>query len=173
MKVFRFFIWFFKALWNILKLFAKKNIVFFSKIPFNFQKGVTIERPPTFFCACKLLCSLFVFSICLHTSKRSLGDIWPRFSNLFVFSKTTHQTWDFLVSMNRTDLKTSPLCFSSNTRLPNLRVWDQWRQRLVGFSYALAATHNFYTQKDIVLGKVNFLIVWAFSNFLIFTKISC
>ena len=75
--------------------FYKKIVFFFSAILYLSSKGVFIERPPSFLCACILTWSLFVFPFANSFRKGLWGEYLTDISWVFFsFSeKLTHQIW--------------------------------------------------------------------------------
>ena len=85
---------FFETLWKILSLFAKKFSFLTKFFSTNFKIRISIERRPSFLCACILPWSFFAL----------WGDYLTAIFNFFLFLKNQLTNFEISVSMNRKNL---------------------------------------------------------------------
>ena len=85
--------------WKIVHFLQKK--IFFSKNDSTDFKKSSIEKPPTFLCACILHCYLFAVPFCLQALKKSVGECS---TDIFDYFCLFFQS-EILVQINRTDSK--------------------------------------------------------------------
>ena len=79
----------FETLWKNYNF--RLSISFKNLLPI-FKKEVSVERANTPLCVCILPRSLFVLSLCLQPSKKSVGEFFiNNFNFLLFFQKITHQ----------------------------------------------------------------------------------
>ena len=72
-----------------LSLFTKSLLFFLKNYFFDFQKGLSTERLPTFFRACILALPFLLYPFCPRSSKKSVGEYLID-DSFFVFSKTNN-----------------------------------------------------------------------------------